>query len=88
MMKALSEPKPEPETKIKPKPEPEPTVEMKVNKKKLKKLRKDFDEFRHSFLKEYKKAFCITKNYKHLSESKIEKANKSLNSLKKVFKSS
>ena len=36
----------------------------------------------------YRKAFCITKNYKHLSESEIEKANKSLNSLKKVFKSS
>ena len=36
----------------------------------------------------YRKAFCITENYKHLSESEIEKANKSLNSLKKVFKSS
>ena len=59
-MKALSEPKPEPETKIKPKPEPEPTVEMKVNKKKLKKLRKDFDEFRHSFLKKSTKKLFVS----------------------------
>ena len=44
LIKALSEPeptsKPKPETKPKqtPKPEPEPKLEIKVNKKKLKKL--------------------------------------------------
>ena len=32
-----------------PKPEPEP--EIRVNKRKLKKLRKDFDELRHKFSK-------------------------------------
>ena len=35
----------------KPKPEPEPKIEVKVNKKKLEKLRKDFDELRHKFSK-------------------------------------
>ena len=67
-MKALSEPKLE--TKL----------EIKVEKKKSKKLRKGFDEFRHTFSK-YRKAFCIAKNYKNLSE--LEKTNKSFNKLKK-----
>ena len=53
LIKALSEPKPEtpnPETP-KPKPKPEPKLEIKVDKRKLKKLRKDFDELRHKFSK-------------------------------------
>ena len=61
LIKALSEPKPEtkpktkPVAKLKPKqtpksePELEPKPEVEVNKKKLKKLRKDFDELRHKF---------------------------------------
>ena len=47
MIKALSEPKPET-----PKPEtlkPEPKPEITVNKRKLKKLRKEFDELRQVF---------------------------------------
>ena len=72
-MKALSEPKLE--TKL----------EIKVEKKKLKKLRKNFDELRHTFSK-YRKAFYIAKNYKNLSESEIEKANKSVNQLKKSLR--
>ena len=65
--------KPKPETKQKPKqtpkpelttkPEPEPKLEIRVNKRKLNKLRKDFDELRHKFskteIKEYRKAFYI-----------------------------
>ena len=80
-----------------PKPEPEPKV--KINKKKVEEIEKDFYELRHRFskneLKDYRKAFYITKNYKHLSETKrkkrkellseweIEKTNKNLNKLKK-----
>ena len=75
LIKALSETKPKPETKPeikpkqipkpqapkpKPKPEPEPKIRVKTNKRKLKKLRKDFDELRHKFskkeIKEYRKA--------------------------------
>ena len=33
------------------KPEPEPKPEIRVNKRKLKKLRKDFDELRYKFSK-------------------------------------
>ena len=71
------EPKPKPETKTKQKPkpetkekpkltpktEPEPKLEIRVNKRKLNKLRKDFDELRHKFskteIKEYRKVFYI-----------------------------
>ena len=43
LIKALSETKPEP-------PKPEKTkLEIRVNKKKFKKIRKDFDELRHRF---------------------------------------
>ena len=45
------------------KPEPEPKPEIRVNKRKLKKLRKDFDELGHTFskkeIKEYRKAFYL-----------------------------
>ena len=60
LIKALSEPKPEipkPETSKTetPKtetPKPEKTkLEIRVNKRKFKKLRKDFDELRHKFSK-------------------------------------
>ena len=85
-------PKPEPKPQT-PKPDPKPQTpkpepEIRVNKRKLKKLRKDFDELRHKFSKEeineYRKAFYIAKNYKHLSESEIENINKNFNELKKV----
>ena len=59
LIKAVSEP--EPDTKPNPEPEPEPKIEMKFNRRRLKKLRKDFDELRHKFSKteidEYRKAF-------------------------------
>ena len=49
LIKVLSETKPKPET---PKQEPEPKPEIRVNKGKLKRIKKDFDELRHkSFLK-------------------------------------
>ena len=80
--------KPETKPKQTPKSDQEPKLEIEVNKKKLKKLRKDFDELRHKFSKEeineYRKAFYIAKSYKHLSESEIENINKNFNKLKKV----
>ena len=75
MIKALSEPKPKPE--------------IRINKKKLDEIRKDFNEFRHKFSKKeidkYRKAFYDIKNYRHLSVSKIEEARENLNELKKKF---
>ena len=81
-----------PETKQAPeaKPKPEPKLEVKVNNKKLKILRKDFDELRHKFskteIKRYRKAFYIAKNYKYLSKSEIRKINKNFNKLKKSLR--
>ena len=76
------------ESETKPKLEPELELEIKVNKKNFKKLRKDFDELRHKFsnedeIGEYRKAFYNAKICK-LSKSEIEKTNKNLNKLKKV----
>ena len=69
------------------KPEPETKVEIKVNSKKLKKLRKDFDELRHKFsnkdeIRKYRQAFYGAKKYK-VSESEMDKTNKNLIELKK-----
>ena len=78
--------------KLKPKtPKPENIKsEIRVNKKKLKKLRKDFDELRHKFSKKeidrYRKAFYVAKNKKYLSKSEIKKTNKSFNKLKKSLR--
>ena len=90
LIKPLSETKPETKTEETPKPEkpePEPKLEIRVNKEKSKKFRKDFDELRNKFsnkeIKEYRKAFHIAKNYKHLSDSEIENINKNFNELKK-----
>ena len=73
LIKALSEPKPKPE--------------IRINKKKLDEIRKDFNELRHKFSKKeidrYRKAFYDIKNYKHLSISEIKKASKNLTKLKK-----
>ena len=96
LTKVLSESEPKPKPKTKPKqtlkPEtklkPEPKIEMKVNRKKIRKLRKDFDELRLKFsnkdeIRDYRKAFYDAKKYK-LSESKIEEVKKILINLKKV----
>ena len=80
---------PKPETPKTPKPEtpkiPKPKPEIKVHKKKLKKLRKDFDELRHKFSKKeidrYRNAFYVAKNKKYLSKSEIKRTNKSFNKL-------
>ena len=103
LIKALSETKPETPKLKTPKlissklkisklkiPKPKPRPEIRVNKKKLKKLRKDFDELRHKFDKKeidrYRKAFYDVKNYENLSISKIKKASKSLTKLKESLR--
>ena len=76
LIETISEPKPEtpktpnPET---PKTPKTPKREVKVNTKKLKELRKDFDELRNRF----------AKNKKHLSKSEVKDTNKSFIKLKK-----
>ena len=65
---------------------PEPKIEKKVNRKKLEKLREDFDELRHTFpnndeISEYRKAFYNAKKHK-LFESEIDEVRKTLNKLK------
>ena len=93
LIKALCQRKPKSETKPQtPKPEPEPKAkpEIRVNKGKLKKLRKDFDELRYKFskkeIKEYRKAFYNVKNCKNLSISEIKEAGKNLTRLKKSLR--
>ena len=91
LIKALSKTKPKLEPKPKPQtPKPEPKPEIRVNKRKLKKLRKDFDELRHKFSKKeidrYRKAFYNVKNYKNLSISEIKQAGKNLTQLKKCLR--
>ena len=91
LIKALSKTKPKLEPKPKPQtPKPEPKPEIRVNKRKLKKLRKDFDELRHKFSKKeidrYRKAFYVAKNKKYLFESELKKTIKNLNELEKIIR--
>ena len=89
-------PETEPKTlkpKIRKTPKPETKIEIKVNSKKLEKLRKDFDELRHKFsnkdeIRDYRKAFYIAKNCKHLFESEIKKKKELLSKseIEKVIK--
>ena len=71
-------------------PKPKPRPKIRVNKKKFKKLRKDFDELRHKFSKKeidrYRKAFYIAKNKKYLFESELKKTIKNLNELEKIIR--
>ena len=73
LIKALSEPKPK----------------IKIDKKKLEEIRKDFNKLRHMFSKKeidkYRKTFYDIKNYRHLSVSEIKEARKNLTELKKIM---
>ena len=77
----------------------EPKPKIRIYKKKLEEIRKDFDELRHKFSKKeadkYRKVFYDIKNYRHLcapdiksfrhiSESEIEEVRKNYAKLKKV----
>ena len=59
-------------------PKPKPRAKIRVNEKKLEKLRQDFDELRHEFDKKeidrYRKAFYDVKSYENLSISKTKKS--------------
>ena len=72
LIKALSEPKPK----------------IRINKKKLEEIKKDFEKLRHKFSKKeidkYRKAFYGIENHRYLSASEIDEARKNLNRLKKV----
>ena len=74
LIKALSEPKPK----------------IKINKKKLEEIWKDFYKLRHKFPKKeidkYRKAFYDIKNYRYLSTSEIKDARKNLTKLKKSLR--
>ena len=74
MIKVLSKPKPK----------------IRINKKKLEEIRKDFSELRHKFSKKeidtYRKSFYGIKNYRHLSTSEIKEARKNVMKLKKSLK--
>ena len=67
---------------------PKPTI--RINKKKLKEVRKDFYELRHKFsIKEvdkYRKAFYDIKNYIHLLTSEIEETRKNFIELRKSLR--
>ena len=83
--------KPKPKTRKKPKPKPEtPKIRVKTDRKKLRKLRKDFDELRHKFsekeIDRYRKAFYVAKNKKYLFESELKKTIKNLNELEKSLR--
>ena len=88
-------PKPKPvkpekaKTRNKPKPE-EPKLKIKTDKRKLRKLRKDFEGLKYKFSKKeidrYRKAFYVAKNKKYLLESELNKTIKNLNELEKSLK--
>ena len=63
-LRNISESKPKPKAE----PELEPKVRVKTDQRKVKKVRKDFDELRHKFskreIKEYRKACYVAKNKK------------------------
>ena len=73
LIKALSEPKPK----------------IRINKKKLEEIRKDFNELRHKFSKKeidkYRKAFYNIKNYRDLLASEIKAARENVIEFKKVW---
>ena len=59
-----------------------------INKSKLKEIKKDFYNLRHTFSKEevdkYGKVFYDIKNYRHLSEQEIKETRKNFNEIEKV----
>ena len=76
LIKALNEPKPKPK--------------IRINKKKLEEIKKDFNELRHNFLKKeidkYIKAFYDIESYRYLSTSEIKETRKNITKLKKSLR--
>ena len=69
LIKAISKPKPK----------------LGIKKNKLKEIKKDFYNIRHTFsqkeVDKYREVFCNIKNYRNLSESEIEEIRKKFNEL-------
>ena len=67
-----------------------PKPKIKINKKELEEIRKDFHKLRHKFSKKeigkYREAFYDIKSYSYLSASEIKKARKKLTKLKKSLR--
>ena len=63
---------------------------IRINRKNLEEIRKDFNELRHKFYKKevnkYRKVFYDIKNYIHLLTSETEEARKKLIELRKSFR--
>ena len=63
---------------------------IRINRKNLEEIRKDFNELRHKFSKKevnkYRKIFYDIKNYRHLLTSETEEARKKLIELRKSFR--
>ena len=59
-----------------------PKTKIRIDKRKLEEIRKDFNELRYKFSKKeidkYRKAFYDIKNYRYLSVSEIKEAKKIL----------
>ena len=68
----------------------EPELKIRINKKNLEEIRKDFNELRHNFSKKeidkYRNTFYDIKNYRYLSVSEIKEARKNLTELKKSLR--
>ena len=80
-------PETKPKTTPKQKLKPETKLELKFNRKKLNKLRKDFDELKHKFfnkneISEYRKAFLTLKSTNFLNQ-KLKRQAKILINFKK-----
>ena len=68
----------------------QPKPKIRINRKNLEEIRKDFNELRHKFYKKevnkYRKVFYDIKNYIHLLTSETEEARKKLIELRKSFR--
>ena len=68
----------------------QPKPKIRINRKNLEEIRKDFNELRHKFYKKevnkYRKVFYDIKNYIHLLTSETEGARKKLIELRKSFR--
>ena len=62
-----------------------PKPKLGIKKNKLKEIKKDFYNIRHTFsqkeVDKYREVFCNIKNYRNLSESEIEEIRKKFNEL-------
>ena len=67
-----------------------PKPEIGISKKKIKEIKKDFDELRYRFsiseIKKFRKSFYDIKNHRNISTSEIRETEKNLIELEKSLK--